>query len=164
MVKSWKKESEEKFTLYTNGQNSVHVLFPKKRFDQTAIIEFQAQTFKFQKVGFANSGAQIINDKNQIIINLKLKNWYSDIYAVEMGDKEFQIKTKNSPLVKFELSESEIPLLIYGLVNHENKPVLKIDSYNSDISPLLDALLFILFYPILISNFSDDLLLLLLMG
>jgi len=164
MEKQWKKQSEEKFSLYINGQLSISVLFYQRNDINNALIEFQDRKFTFEKFGLSKTKATIEDANGLVILNLKPEKWYSDVIQVEMGNRMYLIKTKNAPMVHFILFEGDDQLLAYGLESKESKPILKIITHQLDASPLLDALMFILFFPVLIENVNDDLLMLLLLA
>ncbi len=164
MEKQWIKQGEEKFSLYINGQLNISVLFLQKNNVNKALIEFQDGKFTFEKFGISKTKATLTDANGNAILNLKPEKWYSDITSVEMGNRTYLIKTKNAPLVHHMLFEGENLMLNYGLESKESKPVLKIITHQLDASPLLDALMFILFYPVLLENVNDDLLLLLLLS
>jgi len=164
MEKQWKKQGKEKFSLYINGQLNISLLFPQKDNVNKALIEFQDRKFTFEKFGLSKTKATLTDTNGQVIMDLKPEKWYSDVTMIEMGNRNYRIKTRNAPLVHYMLFEGENQVLTYGLESKESKPVLKIITHQLDASPLLDALMFILFYPVLLENVNDDLLMLLLLA
>ena len=127
-------------------------------------MNFKIENLHSKSLVYLKTKATLTDTNGHVIIDLKLEKWYSDVTQVKMGNRTYLIKTKNAPLVHYMLFEGENLILNYGLESKESKPVLKILTHQLDASPLLDALMFILFYPVLLENVNDDLLLLLLLS
>jgi hypothetical protein len=128
------------------------------------LLNFKIENLHSKSLVYLKTKATLTDTNGHVIIDLKLEKWYSDVTQVKMGNRTYLIKTKNAPLVHYMLFEGENLILNYGLESKESKPVLKILTHQLDASPLLDALMFILFYPVLLENVNDDLLLLLLLS
>jgi hypothetical protein len=59
MEKQWIKQSEEKFSLYINGQLNISVLFLQKNNVNKALIEFQDRKYTDQWLTRSKLQAQI---------------------------------------------------------------------------------------------------------
>jgi len=123
--------------------------------NQGCKVKVNEEEYTFAKTGFWLNGFEI-KDQNQKSIGLaKNEKWYANNLSLKLNDKDFKIKVSNNPLVEWFITDAnDVEIASCGLKTVDGKLAVQLGATNTNL--ILDFILWYLFLPVAMENFTTE--------
>lgn len=115
-------------------------------------FNLNGEVFQIKRTGFLLNKIDIQNSKNETVLEVVVKKWWSSNYFIVHNSKQFELKLENKPLSTYGIYENEKLILSLGLITENHKPKSIFEGELANTPSLFHALLWYLLWPTLAEN------------
>ncbi len=115
-------------------------------------FSLNGETFQIKRTGFLLNKTIIRNSKDETVLEVVGKKWWSSSYFITHNSKQFVLKLENKPLATYAIYENEKLILSLGLITENHKPKSLFEGELANTPSLFHALLWYLLWPTIAEN------------
>lgn len=154
--KAWTKTGDWEWRMTVSNTEKLTVRMQPGARKNQAIIEWSGKQYVLQIKGFWRGETVIADSDGNEVLSAKPATWYGSTLNVTYAGRTWQWVIRNNPLSEFCLQENGEDILAYSLETIKGKIGLRVRQKSGFDQPLLDALLWYHFHPILLEQTGMD--------
>lgn len=155
MEKKWSKTAEGAYTFEVDGAEAGTLHIKWNSLNQQATAEMEGSTFHINKVGFWKNTVEITDKNDMPVAKVYPEKWFANSSILEYKGYKYKVLLRNNPMAEYAITRDNEDVLAYGLFAEKGKTYVRISGEAGDSEPMLHALLWYLFAPIVHESMGD---------